>query len=46
MSETGKPGDPWAKIEKHELTPLGDLFRAEPDRLSKLSIDVAGIHFE
>ena len=46
MSERAKSGDPWAKIEGHELAKLGDLFVAEPDRLSRLSFDVAGIHFD
>ena len=46
MSEPAKRGDPWAAIEKHELQTLKDLFRAEPDRLSRLSHDVSGIHFD
>ena len=46
MSERAKRGDPWVKIQSHELSALRDLFRAEPDRLSRLSIDVAGIHFD
>ena len=46
MGEKAKSGDPWAGIEKHELKTLAELFRAEPDRLSRLSLDVAGIHFD
>ena len=46
MSERAKRGDSWAAIAKHELQPLNELFAAEPDRLSRLSLDVAGIHFD
>ena len=46
MSERAKRGDPWAAIGKHDLKSLGDLFRAEPDRLCRLCVDVAGIHFD
>jgi glucose-6-phosphate isomerase len=46
MSEPANRGDPWAAIEKHELKTLGELFRVEPDRLGRLSLDVAGIHFD
>ena len=46
MSERAKRGDPWKAIHGHELGSLADLFRAEPDRLSRLSLDVAGVHFD
>lgn len=38
--------DPWTAIDEHPLQPLGTLFETEPDRLSRLSFDVAGIHFD
>ena len=46
MSERAKRGDPWAAIETHALTSLQGLFEAEPDRLARLGLDVAGIHFD
>jgi len=46
MSERAKRGDPWAAIETHEVKSLAALFVAEPDRLSALSLDVAGVHFD
>jgi glucose-6-phosphate isomerase len=46
MSERAKRGDPWAAIDQHELQALGGLFQAEPDRLGRLTIDVAGLHFD
>lgn len=36
----------WAAIEQVERRSLGDLFTAEPDRLSRLTLDEAGIHFD
>jgi glucose-6-phosphate isomerase len=46
MSERAKRSDPRQAIEKHQLQSLAGLFRAEPDRLSRLTLDVAGIHFD
>jgi glucose-6-phosphate isomerase len=46
MSERAKRGDPWRTIEQHQLQSLTGLFRAEPDRLSRLTLDVAGLHFD
>ena len=46
MSERAKRSDPWATIHGHEPASLQDLFQAEPDRLSRLCIDVAGVHFD
>ena len=36
----------WNEIEALQRTPLTDLFADDPDRLSKYSADVAGIHFD
>jgi glucose-6-phosphate isomerase len=36
----------WKSIESHPVRSLDALFTAEPDRLSKLSFDVAGIYFD
>ncbi|WP_332810809.1 glucose-6-phosphate isomerase [Sphingomonas sp.] len=36
----------WAAIEQVERRSLSDLFTAEPDRLSRLTLDEAGIHFD
>jgi glucose-6-phosphate isomerase len=38
--------DPWAAIEAIEPRRLVDLFRAEPDRLSRLVIEESGIRFD
>ena len=46
MSERAKRGDPWAAIEQHQIQTLAGLFAAEPDRLGRLSLDVAGLHFD
>jgi glucose-6-phosphate isomerase len=36
----------WSEIEALKRTPLTELFADDPDRLSKYSADVAGIHFD
>ncbi|MEJ7776326.1 MAG: glucose-6-phosphate isomerase [Sphingomicrobium sp.] len=36
----------WKAIEDHELRPLVSLFEAEPDRLSRLAHEVAGLYFD
>ncbi|MDB5697831.1 MAG: glucose-6-phosphate isomerase [Alphaproteobacteria bacterium] len=36
----------WAAIEQVERRSLGDLFAAEPDRLSRFTLDEAGIRFD
>jgi glucose-6-phosphate isomerase len=46
MNSTAKSGDPWDAILSHEVGRLESLFKTEPDRLPKLSLDVAGIHFD
>jgi glucose-6-phosphate isomerase len=38
--------DVWAAIHRMEPRQLGDLFRDEPDRLSRLTVEVAGIRFD
>jgi glucose-6-phosphate isomerase len=37
---------PWDKIESVPRVSLTDLFKAEPDRLSRLSFDESGIYFD
>jgi glucose-6-phosphate isomerase len=39
-------GNQWQKIESHAVKRLDGLFKAEPDRLSRLSFTVAGIYFD
>jgi glucose-6-phosphate isomerase len=39
-------GKHWQAIDSHGLKPLDALFEAEPDRLSRLSFEVAGIYFD
>jgi glucose-6-phosphate isomerase len=39
-------GDAWTAVEAAETRPLQALFRAEPDRLSNLAIEEAGIRFD
>ncbi|HMI40384.1 MAG TPA: glucose-6-phosphate isomerase [Sphingomicrobium sp.] len=36
----------WKPIETHKLARLDELFHAEPDRLARMTLDVAGIHFD
>jgi glucose-6-phosphate isomerase len=38
--------DAWAAVGKAESRPLAELFRAEPDRLSRLTVETAGIRFD
>jgi glucose-6-phosphate isomerase len=38
--------DAWAVVESAEARPLRDLFRSEPDRLSRLAIEESGIRFD
>ena len=40
------PNDAWTTIEEHELAKLDDLFRTEPDRLSRLSHELCGLYFD
>jgi glucose-6-phosphate isomerase len=46
MSEPVKRGNPWAAIEQLDVQGISGLFEDEPDRLSRLTIDVAGLHFD
>jgi glucose-6-phosphate isomerase len=39
-------GDAWTAIERAEARTLSELFAAEPDRLSRLTIEEAGIRFD
>jgi len=39
-------GKNWQAIEAHKVKPLEALFTAEPDRLSRLSFEVAGLYFD
>src|SRR5687767_4180986 len=36
----------WKSIQDHEQIPLAELFAREPDRLSRLTREVAGIYFD
>ncbi|WP_310467637.1 glucose-6-phosphate isomerase [Sphingomonas sp.] len=37
---------PWSAIETHAVQGLAALFAAEPDRLSRLTVEVAGLYFD
>ncbi len=39
-------GKHWQSIDSHPVRRLDELFKAEPDRLSRLSFDVSGIYFD
>ncbi len=39
-------GKQWQAIDSYPAKRLDELFKAEPDRLSRLSFDVGGIHFD
>ena len=36
----------WQSIEEHSLARIEELFEAEPDRLARMTLDVAGIYFD
>jgi glucose-6-phosphate isomerase len=36
----------WQPIEEHSLTRIEALFEAEPDRLARMTLEVAGIYFD
>ena len=36
----------WQPIEGHVLARLDELFKVEPNRLQRMTLDVAGIHFD
>ena len=40
------PKHAWKRIDEHKLKPLTSLFAEEPDRLGRLSHDLAGIYFD
>jgi glucose-6-phosphate isomerase len=46
MSGKAKSGDPWAAIDAQDVAPLSTLFEADPDRVERMAIDVAGIRFD
>jgi glucose-6-phosphate isomerase len=46
MSSKAKSGDPWTAIETHKLQALSDLFDGDPGRVERLSVDLAGLHFD
>jgi len=46
MSSKAKSGDPWTAIDKHELKPLGALFKGDSGRADRLAVELAGIHFD
>jgi glucose-6-phosphate isomerase len=39
-------GDPWQPIVEHQPRPLAALFAEEPDRLSRLTLNAAGLYFD
>ena len=39
-------GKQWQAIDSHGARRIAELFKAEPDRLSRLSFEVAGIYFD
>jgi glucose-6-phosphate isomerase len=46
MEARQMPETPWKRIEEHRLEELNSLFTERPDRLSRLSREVAGIYFD
>ncbi len=40
------PDTAWKPIERHELKRLEELFAQDPDRLARLSREVAGLYFD
>jgi glucose-6-phosphate isomerase len=46
MNPTAKSGDPWGAIEAYDVKSLGALFDGDPDRIGRLAVDIAGIHFD
>ncbi len=46
MNNSPAKDGPWAAIDGHDVARLDDLFAAEPDRLSRLSLNVGGLYFD
>ena len=46
MTESAQNQGPWAAIDSHDVGRLDELFNGDPERLSRLSFDIAGIHFD
>jgi glucose-6-phosphate isomerase len=46
MTTSATKSAAWAAIESHDVVRLDELFTAEPDRLSRLTLDVGGVHFD
>ena len=46
MSERAKRGDAWKAILGQKLASLQELFQSDPDRLDRLTAEVAGVHFD
>lgn len=46
MTSTSPKDGPWAAIDNHKLARLEELFVSEPDRLSRLSMEVGGLYFD
>ena len=45
-NEAGSQTDDWSAIEALPARKLEDLFASDPERLSRFSLDVAGMHFD
>ena len=46
MPETPDAPEPFASLQRLEIAPLATLFANDADRLRRLAIDVAGLHFD
>ncbi len=46
MTSNAPEDGPWAAIDGHQLARLDELFVSEPDRLSRLSMEVGGLYFD
>ena len=44
-AKTAAP-DPFSALKRLDVTTLAELFAGDPDRLDRLSVDVAGLHFD
>ena len=46
MNSNAPKDGPWGAIDGHQLARLDELFISEPDRLSRLSMEVGGLYFD
>ena len=46
MTSSAPEAGPWAAIDSHAMARLDELFVSDPERLSRLSLEVGGMYFD